>query len=92
MPKITTSRNDEFEALYASAPDIMGNCAIGLPAGGPRLPELAACFDGLEWVDYHNEQTGRSCRWEGYTDLILLSRGVDGAVQIWLAKPRDKEE
>lgn len=91
MPTLKTSKGDTYEVEYASAPDIMGNCSIGLPAVETRLPEIAEHFDELEWVDYENEYNGRSDHWDGYTELTLLSRGLDGTVQIGLSRPRNKE-
>lgn len=82
--KIKTSKGHEYEAAYLGGPTQLGDLVMLQYADGRRLPEIAAEFDGLDWLERIDEDQGNK-HFAGYTRLNGISRN-GGNVLIELAK------
>lgn len=82
--KIKTSKGHEYEAAYLGGPTQLGDLVMLQYADGRRLPEIAAEFDGLDWLERIDENQGDK-HFAGYSRLNGISRN-GGNVLIELAK------
>ena len=72
------TKNGTYTVDYAWAPLMNGSCGISLH-DSRRASEIAREFDGLEWIEYFDDETMSSpVRFEGYTRLwhIVSENGV----------------
>ena len=82
---LSTSKGKTYEVMFADLAVVTsGNLMIKMH-DNRRLPEIAAEFDGLEWL--RNEREGHETKeFVAYSDLKEISRMNDGAVLLTLAK------
>lgn len=82
--KITTSRNETYDAEFAFAPTTSGNLVIRLPDKGERLAEICAAFEGNAQLEYHadNRDDAPVTLFNGYTRMLRVSREGSGIVII----------
>ena len=82
--KIRTSKNKEYQAEYIDGPTRIGGAVMLRIMDERRLPEIAAEFDGLEWLERISEDQGNK-RFDGFSRLAGIN-GKAGGVTIELAK------
>lgn len=82
--KLTTSKGKDYQVEWIDGPTMTtGNVMLRM-VDKRRLPEIAAEFDGLEWLKRESENQGNK-EWKGYTSLQRIS--TDGnTVTIALGK------
>lgn len=75
---IRTSKAKEYGADYLGGPTRSGGAVmLKIIMDGRRLPEIAAEFDGLDWIERISDDEGNK-RFEGYTRLAGIVRVTDG--------------
>lgn len=84
MRTITTSRKT-YEVDFAWAPNSDGSCTIQM-TDDRRVPVIAAEFDGLESIHYHDGPAEQEYDWTGYTRLVTVLTLHGNVVQIRLKK------
>lgn len=82
--KLKTSRNKEYEVKWAGGPTINNGAVFLEMEDERRLPEIAAEFDGLDWLERISEDQGDK-RFEGFSRLVGINE-TKGGVTIELAK------
>ena len=77
---LTTSKGGEFDCTVAIPLSGDGSLLIQLMDTESSVSEIAAAFEGLEWL------ATEAARWDEYTDLRLVYRLNRDTVQIRLYK------
>lgn len=75
--KLVTSRNKEYEIDWIDGPTITTGQVLLQMRDDRRLPEVAAEFDGLEWMERKSDTQGDK-RWEGWNVLTRIGLAADG--------------
>lgn len=88
MAKRLRTDNGTYEAefAWATAQDTL-LIQLGVEAG-KRLPEVAREFDGLQHINYINDDVGIPYDWNGFSDLDMIQRLPDNVIQMRLKKPK----
>lgn len=74
---IRTSKAKEYKADYLGGPTRSGGAVMLKIIDERRLPEIAAEFDGLDWIERISDDEGDK-RFEGYARLAGIVRVTDG--------------
>ena len=83
--KLTTSREKTFEVDWIDGPTSAdGRVWLQIP-DERRLPEIAADFDGLEWMEKETAHGG-TVRYEGWSLLSMIKREAEGVAQLAFLK------
>lgn len=83
--KLTTSKGNEYSVDFIDGPTITDGLVVLKMHDKRHLPEIAAEFDGLEWLKRESEEQGDK-EFVGYSELQRISRNVDGTVTLAFAK------
>lgn len=83
--KLTTSRNKEYEADFAGGETFTSGEVVVQMKDERRLSEIAAEFDGLEWMKAENHNDG-DITFEGYQVLRSIMRRKNGSVILTFGK------
>lgn len=83
--KLTTSKGNEYQVDWIDGPTFTTGEVLLQMMDDRRLPEIAAEFDGLEWLKRESENQGNKS-WEGYSVLQMITKLDDGNVRIVLSK------
>lgn len=83
--KVTTSKGNEYTVEFIDGPTITSGHVMLQMHDARSLPEIAAEFDGLEWLKRESENQGNK-EFIGYTVLKRIARVADGVVLIALGK------
>lgn len=82
--KLTTSKNKTYNVEWIDVAAMSSGNVLLQMKDERRLPEIAAEFDGLEWMKRESDTQGDKT-FEGFTKLIRISR-MAGLVQLTLDK------
>lgn len=80
---LTTSKGLTYDALWAGVAAASTGNLFAEIRDERRLPEIAAEFDGLEWLETDDGETHE--RHEGFGRLVGINR-TSGGVQVTLSK------
>ncbi len=83
--KLTTSRGNEYTVNWIDGPTITGGMVILQMDDARPLSEIAAEFEGLEWLKRESESQGNK-KFIGCSVLKQIIRMADGMVQIALSE------
>ena len=83
--KLTTSRGQTFEVDWMDGPTSADGRVWMQMHDERRLSEIAADFDGLEWMEKESEHTGIT-RYEGWSMVSMIKRESKEKVQIAFVK------
>ena len=83
--KLTTSKGNEYQVDWIDGPTFSTGEVLLQMKDDRRLPEIAAEFDGLDWLKRESENQGNKA-WEGYSVLKMITRLDDGTVRMTLDK------
>ena len=83
--KLTTSKGNDYQVDWIDGPTFTTGEVLLQMKDDRRLPEIAAEFDGLEWLKRESENQGNKS-WEGYAVLQMITKLDDGNVRIVLSK------
>lgn len=82
--KLTTSKNKTYNVEWIDVAVMSSGHVLLQMKDERRLPEIAAEFDGLEWMKRESDTQGDKT-FEGFTKLIRISR-MAGLVQLTFDK------
>lgn len=76
----------KFDAKFAHAPTLSGDCVLEI-RNGERLSfaELAVAFSGQDLIAKRDENEG-DADFAGFTDLYFMRVNLDGSVTMFLRK------
>lgn len=83
MRQLTTD-NGTYEADFAWATDQDTLLIQVKIPPEKRLSEIAQEFDGLQHINYINEDVGIPYNWDGFSDLDMIQRLQGGSIQMRL--------
>ena len=83
---IHTSSGKTFSVNYAYAPVFDGSCMAEITGDSRLLSQIAADFEGLEWIEKHDPDL-RDETYTGYSILSSIVRQPGGAVTVKMLKP-----
>ena len=83
--KLTTSKNKEYDVIMIGGPTRTSGNVLMEMADERRLPEIAAEFDGLEWMKRESKDEGDK-EFAGYTVLKGIQRQPAGTVLLVFGK------
>ena len=87
MSVLRTDKGKTYQVEVVVCPSYDGSCVIRL-RDDRLLSEIAPEFEGIQRMEYDDEDVGGSYVFEGYSVLYMIMRGIrDGIVQISLRKP-----
>lgn len=79
--QLKTSRGNEYTVDWIDTV-ATGGVYMQMPDARP-LPEIAAEFDGLSWLERYDENQGDK-RFEGYSVLSMIRREQPDVVVLWM--------
>lgn len=79
--QLKTSKNNTYTVDWIDTVST-GGVYMQMPDARP-LPEIAAEFDGLSWLERYDENQGDK-RFEGYSVLSMIRREQPDVVVLWM--------
>lgn len=83
--KLTTSRNKEYDVIMIGGPTRTSGTVMMEMLDERRLPEIAAEFDGLDWMKRESETEGNK-EYTGFSVLRSIQRRQGGTVLLSFAR------
>lgn len=83
--KLTTSRNKEYDVIMIGGPTRTSGSVMMEMRDDRRLPEIAAEFDGLDWMKRESKTEGNK-EYTGFSVLRSIQRQQGGTVLLSFAR------